>query len=122
MLEFEGSRIEFLKLLAEFGEEPAFLERARAPQGALDVLVQACETKRDELLKWPRFHLSVLAQQIQNEWSRLGSLLAATESVAMLETLHASMQLSSPGQTGWFESDRAALRRFLESADRFNRA
>jgi len=122
MFDYEGSRSEFLKLLAKLGEEPAFIERARAPQAALDALLHTCEAKRGEMLKWPRFHLSVLAHQIHHDWSRLSSLFAVPESVAMLEALHASMHISSPVQANWFESDSAALRRFWESAERFNRS
>jgi hypothetical protein len=121
MFDYEGSRSEFLKLLAEFGEEPAFIARARAPQIALEALLHACEAKREEMLKWPKFHLSMLASQVRNDWSRLGSLFTVPESVTMLEALHASMATNMPVQTNWLVSDQVALRHFLESAERFNR-
>ena len=121
MFDYEGSRSEFLKLLAECGEEPAFIARARAPQIALDSLLQTCEAKRNEMLEWPKFHLSVLAQHVGGNWSRLGCLLAVPESVALLETLHTNMPTSKTAQTNWLLSDRAALGQFLESAERFNR-
>jgi hypothetical protein len=121
MFDYEGSRSEFLKLLAECGEEPAFIARARAPQIALDSLLQACQAKRDEMLEWPKSHLSVLARQIGRDWSRLGCLLAVPESIKLLETLHTSMPTSKVVQTSWLLSDRVALGRFLESAERFNR-
>lgn len=121
MSDFEGSRSEFLKFLAELGEEPAFIARARAPEFALDVLLHACEAKRGELLEWPTFHLSVLAHQIGGDWSRLSCLLAEPESVTILEALHATLRTNKPVQTTWLASDRVALRRFLESAERFNR-
>jgi hypothetical protein len=121
MFEYEGSRSEFLKLLAEFGEEPAFIARARAPEIALDALLRACVAKRDEMLEWPKFHLAMLAHQIGRDWSRLGSLLAVPESVTMLAELHANMPNDKPVETNWLASDKAALVRFLESAERFNR-
>jgi hypothetical protein len=121
MFDYEGSRSEFLKLLAEFGEEPAFIARARAPQIALDALLHAGQAKRDEMLKRPKFHLSTLANQVRKDWSRLGSLLTVPESVAMLEALHASMPANLPVQSSRLVSDKAALGRFLESAERFNR-
>jgi hypothetical protein len=121
MFEYEGSRGEFLKLLAEFGEEPAFIARARAPVSALDGLIGACDAKRDEMLQWPKFHLSVLAHRIGRDWSRLGSLLAAPESVSMLAALHANMHSNKPVHANWLANDHAALRRFLDSAERFNR-
>jgi hypothetical protein len=121
MLDDEGSRGEFLKLLVELGEEPAFIERARAPQVELDALLRACAAKRDEMLKWPTFHLSNLARHVCNDWSRLAPSLDGPESVALLQSLHTAMQTSSPTQIGMFATDKRALRRFLESADRFNR-
>jgi len=121
MFDYEGSRSEFLKLLAELGEEPAFLARARAPQIALETLLRACEARREEGLKWPRFHLSLLAQQIRQDWSRLGPLFTAPQAVTMLEALHASLAANVPVETNWLLSDRSALTNFLESADRFNR-
>jgi hypothetical protein len=121
MFDYEGSRSEFLKLLAEFGEEPSFVARARAPQVALETLLRACDAKRNELLKWPRYHLSALANRIRGEWSRLGSLLAVPESVRLLETMHTIMRASQAVRAKGLWSDRAALRRFLDSAERFNR-
>jgi hypothetical protein len=119
--DYEGSQSELLRFLAEFGEEPAFLARARAPQLALDALLHHCEAKRDELLEWPRFHLAVLAQQIRGDWARLGYLLAAPESATMLAALHARMPAKKPVAANRLVSDKAALARFLESAERFNR-
>ena len=66
MFDYEGSRSEFLKLLSECGEEPAFLARARAPQMALDELLNACNSKREEMLKWPKFYLAILAERVGN--------------------------------------------------------
>jgi hypothetical protein len=121
MFDYEGSRSEFLKLLAECGEEPAFIARARAPQIALDALLETCQAKREGMLKWPKFHLSTLAHRVGNDWSRLGRFLPNPESVTMLEALHASMPSNLPVQDNRLTSDRAALRHFLESSERFNR-
>ena len=121
MFDDEGSRSEFLKLLAEFGEEPAFVARARAPQIALEGLLHACEAKREEMLKWPKFYLSMLAGQVRQDWSRLGSLFCEPKSVTILAALHASMPTNLPVPTNWLVSERAALGQFLESAERFNR-
>jgi hypothetical protein len=121
MFDYEGSRSEFLKLLAQCGEEPAFIERARAPQVALDALLRSCNAKREELLQWPAMHLSVLAQQIRQDWSRLGPFFATSESVALLGKLYAELPSQAAASTNWFTSDKSALRQFLESADRFNR-
>lgn len=73
------------------------------------------------MLKWPKFHLSMLAHQVRKDWSRLGSLFAVPESATMLEALHANLPAKAPVPTIPLASDKAALRRFLESAERFNR-
>jgi hypothetical protein len=121
MHDYEGSRLEFLKLLAEFGEQPAFLERAQAPQVALDALLHGCEVKRKELLEWPSYHLAVLALRVGGDWVRLERWLADAESVAQLAALHATLPMDKNAQASWFGSDKAALGQFLESAERFNR-
>jgi hypothetical protein len=121
MFDYEGSRGEFLKLLAECGEQPAFIARAQAPVLALDALISTCEAKRTEMLKWPAFHLSALAQHLRNDWSRLDCLLASSESVGILKALHANIQMKTPVGTNWLVSDKSALRQFLDSAQRYNR-
>jgi len=121
MFDQEGSRSEFLKLLASFGEEPAFLARARAPEIALKLLLTACHGERMELLRWPTFYLAALASRVGGDWPRLGELLTVPESHRLLSDLFASMPVAAPVQTPRFTSDRMALRRFLQSAERFNR-
>jgi hypothetical protein len=121
MLDYEGSRSEFLKLLVEMGEEPAFLARARAPQEALEGLLRACEAKRVELLRWPRFHLAALARRVADEWVRLDPLLASREAASQLQTLRACLAASESGAPDWLTTDRAALRQLVESVERYNR-
>ncbi len=121
MNDYEGSRSEFLRLLAEMGEEPAFLARARAPQIALDALLHACDAKRRQLLEWPTFRLAALERQVDGTWARLSGLVTPPDSVALLETLHANLRTEKAVPTNWLASDRSALRQFLQSANRFNR-
>jgi hypothetical protein len=121
MIGLEGSRNEFLKLLADMGEEPAFVTRGRAPQMALDALLGDCHAKREEMLEWPKFHLAVLAQRVDEHWSRLARFLAAPRSFEMLEVLYAELRANKPAPSRWLTSDRAALRQFITSAERFNR-
>jgi hypothetical protein len=121
MFDYEGSRSEFLKLLAEFGEEPAFIARAKAPQLALEALLHDCNAKREEMLEWPHRHLSNLAQRIGGNWLRIAPFLARPESVAELEALHAQMVFNGSTQSSWTATDKGSLRQFLESAERFNR-
>ena len=121
MNDYEGSRREFLKLLAEFGEEPAFVARARAAEVALEVLLQNCRASRDEMLEWPQRHLANLAQRIDGDWHRLASLLARPEAAAELAALHAQVSIQVSPLPDWFATDSSRLRLFLESAERFNR-
>jgi hypothetical protein len=121
MHDYEGSRLEFLKLLAQFGEPPAFLERAQAPQLALDALLRGCEARRKELLEWPSYHLAVLALRVGGDWARLARWLADAGSVAQLAALHVKLPTDKIVQASWLGSDKAVLRQFVESAERFNR-
>jgi hypothetical protein len=121
MFEYEGSRHEFLKFLAEFGEEPSFLARARAVETALDLLLRECAAKYEDLLRGPRLRLAMLTAQVANDWSRLIPLLADSESMALLQELPQRWATTKPRQAEWFVSDGEALRRFVQSAERFNR-
>lgn len=121
MLDYEGSRHEFLKFLAEFGEEPSFLGRARAVEEAFGLLLRECAAKYDELVRWPKLRLALLGAQLQGDWSRIAPFLADADSVTMLEDLQARWPDQKPGQAEWFVSDREALRRLVESVARFNR-
>jgi len=58
MFDCEGSRGEFLKILAEFGEEPAFIARGLAPQIALDEFVRSCRSQLAKMFEWPKRHLA----------------------------------------------------------------
>lgn len=73
----EGSRQEFLRLLAEQGEEPAFLRRARGLTAALDNLDRKIERERLAMLHGPRLHLRKLAAIINQDWSKLTPHLRA---------------------------------------------
>ena len=122
MFDYEGSRSEFLKLLAQFGEEPAFIARAKAPQLALESLLHNCHARREELLVWPYRHLSNLAQCIGGNWLRIAPFLARRESAAELEALHARMPSQGSTHSPWPTTEKGILRQFVDSAARFNRA
>ena len=121
MFDYEGSRNEFLKLLAEFGEEPAFIARAKAPQVALESLLHHCDAKREEMLEWPYRQLSNMAQHIGGNWLHIAHLLAQPECVDELEALHAQVPSNGSAHSGWFATNKSCLRQYLESAGRFNR-
>ncbi|HUQ69729.1 MAG TPA: hypothetical protein VM165_09410 [Planctomycetaceae bacterium] len=111
-----------MRLLAEMGEEPAFIARGIAPQTALGSLLCECGARREELLKGPYRHLAILAHRVDGNWSRLAPLLAGPEAVAELEALHAHMPARRAPRSAWLGTEARCLSQFLASAARFNRA
>ena len=91
MFDYEGSRIEFLKILAEMGEEPAFIGRARAAEVALDALLGRCHRQRAELLEWPRRHFTVLLHRTAGDWSRIALHVAADDCHSLFNALSAKL-------------------------------
>jgi hypothetical protein len=120
MFDYEGSRSEFLKILAETGEEPAFINRGRAPQFALDALLKSCSVHREERLEWPRRHFATLYLRTAGEWSRLQRYLAAKDDVNLFAVLECQLAPIGNAAPSILASDRALLRQFIESAARFN--
>lgn len=120
MFDYEGSRGEFLKILAEMGEEPAFIARARAPVLALDALLKQCELHRADLLIWPRRHFTALRQRIGDDWNRLASLVVNGDASAMFTELAAQLPRLDDYRGTLFARDKRLLRQFLGSASRFN--
>ena len=122
MFDYEGSRSELLKILAEMGEEPAFLERARSHENALNSLVAQCERERNERLKWPRRHFTALRRRVADDWDRLASMVANPDAPSIFDALAAELPgLESP-RAFWMSSKRTLLVSFIESSSRFNRS
>ncbi len=122
--DYEGSRLEFLKILVEQGEEPAFLRRSRRVSEALEQLHDQLQDQRHRLLKGPRSSLSVLALRVQQDWSKLGAYLANRDEVQIYEGLFNDWQPDSGELTrakiSWLWSIRRLLVKFHSSVDRFN--
>lgn len=121
MFDYEGSRSEFLKMLAEMGEEPAFIARARAPQDALERLLADCASRRDEMLEWPRSHFSSLSFRISGDWSRLDRYVVGNNAGPLFENLAAELTIADPASS-LFRTVRSLLQQFVESGRRFNEA
>ena len=121
MFDYEGSRGEFLRILAEIGEEPAFINRGIAPQRALDALLERCAIHRDEQLEWPRRHFSALRRRIAADWSRLQRILTHENEIDLFVTLEQQLKLDERTNTlSFFTNDRRAVQQFIESGIRFN--
>ena len=121
MIEQEGSRVELLKTLADLGEEPAFIARARAPGLVLEAFLRSCEKTRNQMLTWPRFHFSKLRQRVTGDWCALAPLLREKDSVRMLETLDAQLPADKVRPISLLTTDKRMLVTFLNSGRRFNR-
>jgi hypothetical protein len=121
MFDYEGSRGEFLKILAEFGEEPAFIARGLAPQIALDEFVRSCRTQRDEMLEWPKRHYANLYCRVGGDWIRLARNFASDEEIGKLKILHGELVSDRPISSNIFQTNGSALRQFLQSAHKFNK-
>lgn len=121
MFDYEGSRSEFLKILVEMGEEPAFLMRARRVEEALSSLVKRCESERRDALIWPRRHFHVLRKRCSGNWSRFAPLVSDPDSSTIFVDLSAQLPEDDKYLEAWFTSDRSALRTFHESATKFNK-
>lgn len=121
MFDDEGSRGEFLKILAEMGEEPAFINRGNAPEVALDTLLKSSSIHYEELLKWPRLHFGSLAARVSGDWSRVQRFLTCPEMIHLLPALEKSLGPTESQKVILFATDRGLLKQFLESAIRFNK-
>jgi hypothetical protein len=120
---FQGSRGEFLKCLAEQGEDPAFIRRAQRVNEAWTQLLEQCKSQREVLLRWPWMHLSILADRLKYDWSQLAPYLADESQVSYFEDLHKDWKLSLESRTisanSWLSIGRI-LGDFASSVDRFN--
>ena len=93
MLEdYEGSRAEFMKLLAEREEPPAFVQRAQRVEAAWDWLVRQCSLQRQELLEMPRMRLATVAAVIGQQWTSLSCCVGVRDDIDYLRELHEQWQ------------------------------
>ena len=121
--DFQGSRGDLLRCLAEQGEDPAFIRRAQKVNEAWTQLLEQCKSQREVLLRWPWMHLSILAVRLQHDWSQLAQYLADESQVSYFEDLHKHWKLSLERRTisanSWLSVTRI-LGDFVSSVDRFN--
>jgi hypothetical protein len=121
--DFEGSRGEFLKCLAELGEDPAFIRRAQRVDEAWIQLCEECKSQRELMLRWPWMHLSILADRLKHNWSPLARYLADEGQVTYFEDLYNDrkrLQESKNVSANSWSSIRRLLRNFVDSVARFN--
>lgn len=122
MFDYEGSRSEFLKILTEMGEEPAFLERARAPEVALTAMVTRCEKRYEELRLWPRRHYTAVRRRVRDDWSRLSPLTTSDTPDLIFKKLADQLPVVDDVRPPIFTTLGRLLGAFIVSARRFNTA
>jgi hypothetical protein len=120
----QGPRGEFLKCLAELGENPAFIQRAQRVDEAWVQLLERCRTERAAMLRWPWMHLSILADRLKHDWSALAQYLADECQGSHFENLYKEWKGLFESKTisgnSW-TSTRRILGDFVGSVARFNR-
>lgn len=123
--DFEGSRGEFLKLLAEQGEEPAFVRRSRGLEATLEGLRRECQNQRRVMLHGPRLHLRMISGTLDGQWQRVGEFLKNPAQWQVFEKLMEDWNQDSP-QPKWsgvgqiHQIGTRSMREFYQSVERFN--
>lgn len=122
MTDFEGSRSEFLNLLAELGEQPAFIRRATAVEETTEHLNRQCRSVYESLTKWPRIHLANLTYRVGDNWSKCGEILTNPTDMDAFRDLATQWGSADARVTERHWTMRRAMREFINSAERFNRS
>lgn len=125
MLEdYEGSRTEFMKMLAEHDGPPAYLLRAQRVEEAWSNLIRTCEKDKHEMLDMCRTRLAQLGALVDHRWERVSCLVKNDRYDAYLRELFDRWQpkLRLPMQpTTSLSKHRTALKDMGNSFARFNR-
>ena len=121
-----GSRQEFLQLLAQQGEEPAFVRRQRRLDAMRQQLRWELRLQYAELLKGPRIQLRRIEAIVGGHWSRLGPHLLPRDDWQRLHKLHREFNAITPpppwaSDLIWNRRPARLLHELRESLIRFNR-
>lgn len=124
--DYEGSRIELISLLAEQGEEPAFLRRHRKVVEAQQQFWNVASEKHRQLRATCEDMLVILKEKVAGGWERLADLLIQPSDWRILEQWWIGWELperaphSHPYADQWLWSRDRALRKLLDAVKRFN--
>ena len=125
MLEdFEGSRTEFMKMLAEHDGPPAYVLRAQRVEEAWLNLVRSCEKEKHGLLEMSRTRLAQLGGLLGNRWEAVSCHVRNEGYDEYLSDLFEQWQpkLRLPlEKTDSLRKHRSALKDLGQSFERFNR-
>ncbi len=121
--EYEGSRTEFMKMLAEHDSPPAFVLRAQRVQSVWQNLLSECRKQRAELTDMPRTRLAQLAHLIDHDWPQLTAYMP-NDHAEFLKSLHGQWAPTLRGELLPTTSRRKIQKGIDElksSFERFNR-
>jgi len=125
MLEdFEGSRTEFMKMLAEHDGPPAYVLRAQRVEEAWLNLVRRCEKEKHGMLEMSRTRIAQLGALVGHRWEAVSCHVRNEGYDKYLSELFGQWQpkLRLPlEQTDSLRKHRAALKELAQSFARFNR-
>lgn len=121
--DYEGSRNEFLRMLAENDSPPAYVLRAQRVESVWQNLIAEAHKEYAKLQDMPRTRLAQLAHLIDHNWATLTAYVA-TEDADALERLHDDWQPKLLGELLPTTSRRQIQRSINDlrsSFERFNR-
>lgn len=95
--DYEGSRTEFMKMLAEHDSPPAYVVRAQRVESVWQNLLADCRKQYQELLEMPRTRLAQIAHLIDHRWETLKAYVSA-DFAEYLKQLHRNWQPSLRGE------------------------
>ena len=120
--DFEGSRTEFMKMLAEQDSPPAYLTRAQHVESIWRELLERCRAHRVQLQEMPRTRLAQLAHLIDHQWASLAHFVSA-DMTSYLAQLHAEWKPTLRAELSPTTNARrihAAMHDLRKSFSRFN--
>ena len=122
--EYEGSRAEFMKMLAEQDALPAYIVRANRVAQIWDDLLETCGQTYDEMLDMPRMRLGQLSAILNADWHSISNEFQQPDSANQLKRLaedwNPQLRMDLPSSTSP-RKRRAAIEDLVYSFERFNR-
>ncbi len=122
-LDHEGSRREFLGVLAQF-DTPAFIKRARRVEDAEAQILSHCRGHRTALLEIPGIRLATAGALIAYKWESLGDYLREDGFSAYLDALYKEWEPQLRVEVLATDSRRKirrTLRELVSSFENFNK-
>ena len=122
--DYEGSRTEFMKMLAEHDAPPAYIQRAQRVEQVWESLLKSCRIARLEMLELVATRLGMLALLIDQRWDVLATHLTNPDVVPQLIGLYEELQPTirvALEPTTSQRRIRSALKDLIASLERFNR-